>query len=315
MILLVQVAPTPMRLLHGASAITDVAWNSINGLITDAIERLPYLLAGLLVFALFYGIARLSKGLFWVASKHANLDPRLRILFSRLIAVSLTVLGLFTALSVIIPSFSFGNIIAGFGLTSVIIGFATKDIINNLLSGVLILWTRPFQIGDYLFMGTHQGKVEYIGVRATSLRKDDGELILIPNGEMYSNALTIRGAGALRRMNLKFSIGYEDETSKAKELVTNAIEGLDFIVKDPPVDVYVTDLSTDGVNITVNFWINSDKIRPRAAFDSAAIAVMDALDNEDIELFPPGSVIVQRPADGNHDSSGSESASNSQFDI
>jgi small-conductance mechanosensitive channel len=315
MILLIQVAPTSMRLLHGASAITDVAWNSINGLITDTIERLPYVLAGLIVFALFYGIARLSKGLFWVASKHANLDPRLRILFSRLIAVSLTVLGLFTALSVIIPSFSFGNIIAGFGLTSGVIAFATKDIISNLLSGVMILWTRPFQIGDYLFMGAHQGKVEYIGVRATSLRKDDGELILIPNGEMYSSALTIRGAGALRRMNLKFSIGYEDEASKAKELVIKAIGVLEFIVKDPPVDVYVTDLNTDGISITVNFWINTDKIRPRAAFDAAAIAIMDALDNEDIELFPPGSVIVQRPGDGNNNSSESEPVSNSKLDL
>ena len=315
MVFLLQVAPTPIRLLNGASTITDVAWNSINGLIEGAVERLPYVLAGLLVFALFYGFARLSKGLFWLATKHASLDPRLRILFSRLIALSLTILGIFTALSVIVPSFSFGNIVAGFGLTSVIIGFATKDIINNLLSGVLILWTRPFQMGDYLFVGNHQGKVEYIGVRATSLRKDDGELILIPNGEMYSSSLTIRGAGALRRMSLKFSIGYEDDVSRAKELARTSINSLDFIVKDPPVDVHVTDLSADGVNITINFWINTDKIRPRQAFDAAAVTVMAALDGEGIELFPPGAVIVQRPGDGNHNSPESETVSNSKLEI
>jgi len=299
-----QETPTPNRIYDQASTITDAAWNSIYGLINGAVERLPYILAGLLVLAFFYGAARLSKGLFWVATKHTKLDARLRILFSRLIAVFLTVLGIFTALSVIVPSFSFGNIIAGFGLTSVVIGFATKDIINNLLSGVFILWQRPFQIGDYLFLGNHQGKVEFIGVRATSLRKDDGELILIPNGEMYSSALTIRGAGALRRMNLRFSVGYDSDVPKVKQLAKKEINGLDFIVKDPPINVFVTDLNTEGVNVTVNFWINTDKIRPREAFDTAAIRIMSTLDDEGVELFPPGSVFLQNGRDGNHNGTG-----------
>jgi small-conductance mechanosensitive channel len=297
-----QTAPTPGKIIDQASEITDVAWNSINGLITAAIERMPYILAGLLVLAVFYGAARLSKGLFRLATRRTKLDQRLRILFSRLIAIFLTILGIFTAISIIVPSFTFGNIIAGFGLTSVVIGFATKDIINNLLSGVMILWHRPFQIGDYLFSGNHQGKVEYIGVRATSLRKDDGELILIPNGEMYSSALTIRGAGSLRRMNLKFSIGYDSDVVRAKEITKKALDSLDFIVEAPAPKVLVTDLSSDGVNITVNFWINTDKIRPRNAFDVAAVKIMQDLDDEGIELFPPEFIIVQRDdgADESH---------------
>jgi len=233
--------------------------------------------------------------LFWLATRHTRLDQRLRILFSRLISVFLVVLGIFTALSIVVPSFSFGNIIAGLGLTSVIIGFATKDIINNLLSGVMILWHRPFQIGDYLFFGTHQGKVEYIGVRATSLRKDDGEIILVPNGEMYSSALTIRGAGALRRMNLKFSIGYGSDVVRGKEIAREALKSLKAIAEEPPPRVLVTDLSSEGGSITVNFWINSDKNSPREVFDAVAVEVMNRFHEEGIELFPPGSVIVQRP--------------------
>lgn len=296
MLIFMQMAPAPMRIYNQATEITDVAWSSIDGLLVGALERMPYVLAGLLVLGIFYALARLSKGLFWIATRRTNLDQRLRILFSRLIAVFLTVLGIFTAFSIIVPSFSFGNIIAGFGLTSVVIGFATKDIINNLLSGVMILLHRPFQIGDYLFMGTHQGKVEYIGVRATSLRKDDGETILIPNGEMYSSALTIRGAGALRRMNLKFSIGYNADVTAAKEATRKALDSLDFVEEEPPAKVVVTDLNPEGVNITTNFWINTDKSRPRDAFDAAAVVIMQRLKGEGIELFPPGSLIVQRPA-------------------
>jgi small-conductance mechanosensitive channel len=81
------------------------------------------------------------------------------------------------------------------------------------------LWKQPFQIGDYIFVKDNQGKVEYIGVRATTLRMDDGEQILMPNGDLYSNPLTIRGAGAERRMNLKISIGYDAEIEQAKSAI------------------------------------------------------------------------------------------------
>jgi len=283
---LMQFSPTPARILGQATEITDDAWNSINGLITAAIERLPYILAGVLVLGVFYTLARLSKGIFWLTTRHTKLDQRLRILFSRLIAVFLLVLGIFTALSIIVPSFSFGNIIAGFGLTSVIIGFATKDIINNLLSGVMILWHKPFNIGDYLFIGNHQGKVEYIGVRATSLRKDDGETILIPNGEMYSGALTVRGAGARRRMNLKIAVGYDSDVSIAKKCIEEALKGSSDVLSEPKPNIFVTDLTVDGVLITVNFWIDTDKHRPIVAYDQAVSVMLKHLEDAKIALFP-----------------------------
>src|SRR5258708_31242843 len=135
-------------------------------------------------------------------------------------------------------------------------------------------------------------------------------MILIPNGEMYSGALTIRGAGALRRMNLKFSIGYDSDVTKAKELTKDALDSLHFIVDEPPPKVFVTELSSEGVNITVNFWINTDKSRPREAFDAAAVEIMRILDDQGIELFPPDSLIVQRAAEadaGNGEASSARS--------
>ncbi len=95
----------------------------------------------------------------------------------------MALMAVFTAFTVITPLFGFGDLIAGIGLTSFVIGFAIRDILNNLLSGVLILWQQPFEVGDQIFIDKLQGRVEYIGVRATSLKKDDGELVLVPNGE------------------------------------------------------------------------------------------------------------------------------------
>jgi small conductance mechanosensitive channel len=282
-------------IVGNASEITNVTWRSIDNLVTSIVEKLPYIIAGILVLLIFYGLAKLIKSIFWLATKHTRLDHRLRILFSRVISVFVVILGIFTAMTVMVDSFRFGDLIAGLGFTSFVIGFATKDILNNLLSGVLILWQQPFRIGDQIFIGSNQGKVEYIGVRATSLRKDDGELVLIPNGDMYSHALTIRGAGAKRRMSLKFAIGYEADIAEAKKIIHKSLRGIGKIVEDPEERVVVTDLTSDGVNITVYFWLNTNENRPMDVFDEAATAVKTSLMAKRVEIFPPGSLIVQRP--------------------
>lgn len=223
------------------------------------------------------------------------MDNRLRTLFSRLIVVFVTIIGIFTALTVIIPGFTFGSLVTGLGFTTFVIGFATKDILNNLLSGVLILWQQPFRLGDYLFVGSNQGKVESIGVRATQLRKDDGELVLIPNGDMYSSAITIRGAGAERRMILKISIGYEADIGQAKEIIARSIKTNEGVVAEPKPSVVVTDLTGDGVNLSIYFWINTDKNKPMQVFDEVATQIKMTLCDAGIEIFPPSSVIVQPP--------------------
>lgn len=244
---------------------------------------------------MFWLLGKILKRIFWSASKRTKLDDRLRVLFARLIGVFIIILGIFTSLTVIIPTFGFGDLITGLGFTSFVIGFATKDILNNLLSGVLILWQQPFQIGDYIYVKTIEGKVEYIGVRATRLKKDDGELILIPNGEMYSNALTIRGAGSGRRMKLKVSIGYDSDIEETKQVIHTTLIRLSGVENDPKSNVVVTDLTSDGANLSIYFWVDTDKNSPLQVFDQVASAIKRALCEADIELYPSSTVILQNP--------------------
>lgn len=114
------------RIIEDSTKIKDVTWQSINNIITLIVERLPYVLAGFLVLLLFWFLAKIVKGVFWSASGRTKLDNRLRILFSRLIVVFTVIIGLFTALTVIIPGFTFGSLVTGLGFTTFVIGFATK---------------------------------------------------------------------------------------------------------------------------------------------------------------------------------------------
>lgn len=234
------------------------------------------------------------KKIFWASTKRVRLDERLRILFSRLIVVCVFVLGIFTALTVIIPTFAFGDLIAGLGLTSLAIGFATKDILNHLISGVLILWQQPFRIGDYIVVKDDEGWVKYIGVRATSLRKSNGEVILIPNGDIYSSPLKIRRAGTSYPMSLKFSIGYESNIEEVKKIVCAILLESESITSEPPPKVVITGLTAEGIGFTANFRINSHENRPLEVFDEAASRVLEALSNVGVEIFPT-SMIIQPP--------------------
>jgi small conductance mechanosensitive channel len=274
--------------------IQTAVWESINSMITGIFAQFPLIVAGLIVLLIFWLLSKLVRKIFLAATRQTKLDVRLRLLISRMLVVFVVGLGVLTSFTVIVPSFNFGSLIAGLGFSSFIIGFAAKDILNNFLSGILILWQRPFQIGDYLFVGKDQGKVEYIGVRATSLRKDDGELVLIPNGDMYSSALTIRGAGSKRRMNLKFCVGYDESIETTKALVREALDQAAGVVQDPPPRVLVSDLISDGVNVTVNFWINTNEDKPLEVFDRASVGIVNKLNEAGIEIFPPGSMIVKR---------------------
>ncbi len=307
--MLLQTANSTPGVLDNASQITNVAWDSINELLTSIVERLPFLLAGILVAVIFFFFAKIVKKVFLATTSKTKLDARLRILFSRLIVVVIAVLGIFTALTVIVPSFGFGDLVAGVGLTTFAIGFATKDIVNNLLSGILILWQQPFKTGDQIFVDKIQGRVEAIGVRATSLRKDDGELVLIPNGDMYSSILTIRGAGTKRRMNLELKVGYESDVDAAKAGIMSSLLLTEGVVSEPPPNVFVTDLAPEGVNITVNFWLNTNEARPREVFDRAAIAIMKSLHRSGIEPYPPNSVILRKPFSDDDDTNGGNSNS------
>lgn len=297
MLTFMQNSNTATKVIENASQIPKVIFDSMDGLLTNLFARLPYFVAGLLVLLLSWLIARIFRSVFLSASRKTNLDMRLRILISRLVVIAIFILGIFTTLTIIIPTFNFGSLIAGLGFTSFIVGFATKDILNNLLSGFLILWKQPFEIGDYVFVKDKQGTVEYIGIRTTQLRMDEGEIILMPNGDMYSNPLVLRAASAERRMKLKISVGYDEDIGNVKSIILSVVELTAGVVKEPKTTVYVTDLVAEGVNLSILFWIKTSENKPLEVFDAVATGIKNALSKANISLYSPAAIVEQKPND------------------
>jgi small-conductance mechanosensitive channel len=213
-------------------------------------------------------------------------------------------IGLFVALSIVIPSFKAGDLVQLLGISGVAIGFAFRDILQNFLAGILILLTEPFQIDDQIVFKNFEGTVENIQTRATTIRTYDGRRVVIPNSELFTNSVMVNTTWENRRVQYDVGIGYGDDIERAKQLIMEAIANLDNVLKEPSPDVLVMELAESTVNIRVRWWINP----PRRAEaldtrDKVLTAIKNKLTANGIDLpFPTQQILFHdqtEETDGN----------------
>lgn len=149
---------------------------------------LPKIVGVIIVISIFIVLSSMSKRLILKISKRLELDTSLSHLFARTSRVALIIIGVITALGTI--GIDVSALVAGLGLTGFALGFALKDTISNLLSGVLILLYRPFKVGDTVKISGNEGKVISIDLRYTKLEAD-GANTLIPNSKLFTDPVTV----------------------------------------------------------------------------------------------------------------------------
>ncbi|MDI1242377.1 MAG: mechanosensitive ion channel family protein [bacterium] len=279
----------------------DVIWNSILGMVNALLYRLPYIVAGVIVFLVFLVIARLVNRAVNAAGERTRLDVTLANLLGRLASFVITVLGVLVAAVVVFPAFQPGDLIAGLGLTSVAVGFAFKDVLQNFFAGILILWRKPFVVGDQIKFREFDGTVEEINVRSTRIKTYDGERAVIPNGDIYTNAVLVRTAFDRRRASLAVGIGYQDSIEKARSAIMAVLERTEGVLKEPEPSANVVALAPSSVDLKVLFWTKSKKADVRLTSDRVATGIKLALDEAGIDMPYPHSVVLFHDKTGTRD--------------
>jgi small-conductance mechanosensitive channel len=208
---------------------------------------------------------------------------------------------LFVAAVVIFPAFKPGDLVTGLGITSVAIGFAFKDVLQNFFAGILILWRRPFIVGDQIRTREYEGTVEEITVRSTRLRTYDGERAVLPNGDVYTNAILVRTAYDKRRVKFTVGIGYPDSIEEARTTIKRVLNETEGVLPDPVPWVHVTELAPSSVNFTVYFWVHSEQAKVLEVSDRVATGIKQALDTAGIDMPFPHTVVLFHDATGTRD--------------
>lgn len=162
--------------------------------------------------------------------------------------------GTLVVLTIILPSMKPVDIFASLGIGSIAFGFAFKDILQNWLAGFLILIRRPFRRGDQIKVGDIEGTVQAVETRATLVRTYDGRLVVIPNSDVYTHALTVHTAYEMRRSEVVVPVGLEVDLEHAIAVIKEAVAGIPDILSEPSPDVLAWEFRELNVNLVVRWW-------------------------------------------------------------
>ena len=149
------------------------------------------------------------------------------------------------------------SLIALLGAAGLAVGLALQGSLQNFAAGVMLIVFRPFKLGDFIEAGGVVGVVEEISIFSTVMKTGDNREIIVPNGQIYSGAITNYSARDTRRIDMVFGIGYDDDMLEAKQIMETIVAEHELVLDDPAPAVAVAELADSSVNFNVRPWVNS----------------------------------------------------------
>lgn len=232
----------------------EQAWQTIQGMINGTFATLPKLIPAIIIFLVFYLIGKRTKLIVRVLTEKQQKARNAGLILGKLAQSGVMTAGVLVVLTILFPSFDPGNLIQLLGIGSVAIGFAFHDVFQNFVAGILLLLTGPFRVGDEIAVDKYDGTVEDIQTRATTLRTYDGERVVIPNSDLFTNSVTVHTAFRHRRIQYEFTLDYDEDIRQVKRVLLEALNTIELIEKEPPAEALVTGVTDAGIVIRIFCW-------------------------------------------------------------
>lgn len=229
--------------------------NAFRDLVVSALTWLPRL-AGALVLLIFFSLlARLVTWCVRAVAERTAMDGNLRQLLRAVAFYGTWLVGGAFILSTL--GFQSGSIVTALGVSGFVLGFSFKDILSHFLAGLMLLTGRQFRIGDQIMIKEFEGTVERIELRALHLRTYDNRLVIIPNAEVFTSAVTSNTASPHRRRDFLVGIGYEAPVNKARKIALETVRATPGVLAEPEPDVLVDELAASTSNLRTRFYTSS----------------------------------------------------------
>lgn len=245
---------------------------------------------------LIYGIVTLVIGIFAIklvmrllrgVLRKSHIEPSLKSFVE-----SLSIFVLYALLIFIVGvllGIEASSFFAMFGAAALAIGFALQGSLSNFAGGVLILAFKPFKVNDLVFINDHFGVVHEIDILYTRIKTYDGRIITMPNGKVANNDVDNRSMEPYRRVEIKLNFSFEEDFDELREIITNALNTHPDLVKDKPIQVWLSEMGDYSMKVSARCWSLSDDYWP--VYWAQMEAVKKALDKNDIHLAIPKRII------------------------
>jgi len=223
----------------------------------DKLVRLAprVILALMLLFALIWA-GRIVGRIVAKLLERGKLTRTHRNFFRHLVTWVFGLLGLVIALNVVGLQAAAAGLVAGGGITAVVLGFAFRGIGENLLAGFFLAFSRPFEVGDLIQSGEFQGTVRGLELRCTHIRAADGRDVYIPSSKIFNEPVVNYTRDGLRRLSFRVGIDYADDTERARRQLVDALAGMKHLCEEPKPAADVSALLPPYQELEVSFWVD-----------------------------------------------------------
>lgn len=222
-------------------------------------EALPRIITGTIVFLIFLIVAHIGRRMIRLAAPRARADTGTVLLLARVYYYGVLTFGALTALST--AGMNVSALITGLGLTGFALGFALKDVLSNLLSGIMLLVYRPFKIGDQIIVSNYEGIIETIRMRDTVMRAFDGRLVVIPNTKLITEIVVNNAGAPFSRETVTVEVGGDGSgiavnTDVARQTLQRAFAETASLAGRGEANINVTTTKAHTLLLEGRFWLD-----------------------------------------------------------
>lgn len=223
------------------------------------LDKAPDILVGLILFIFFIFLGIFLRRLV-VRRLFAKSPDKLPVVFAgRFIMLLMVLLGVIAFLNAVGLAGTARGLLAGAGVTALVLGFAFKDIGENLLSGIFLAFGRPFRIGDLIEVDNFLGNVRMLNLRNTQIRTFDGRDVFLPNSMLIKNPLTNYTKDGLMRHDFLIGLDYGTDVLEAEKVILEVMTSHPDIEKSENLRPFIVieEFAASTINIRIYFWINT----------------------------------------------------------
>ena len=253
------------------------AWKTLQGMATDATARAPYYIVALLIFGIAYLISNRVRSLLALGADRTHRGANFSALVARIGGWAVIAVGALVAATIAFPSFTPATVVSVLGFGGVAAGFALRDILGNLLCGLVLLASEPFRIGDRIEVKGYQGEVEDVQTRATTIRTRDGRRVVIPNTIVFNEPVQVVTAFDKRRLETSIPLS-GDNWQGDKERALKAMQSVEGVESEPEPCAFILEWKDNGAVLGLRWWISKESTEVESASRDAVLnAVANAL--------------------------------------
>jgi small conductance mechanosensitive channel len=253
----------------------------LEGLVAWSVVAVPHFVGAIvLLIAGWWLASRAERGTGRMLDLQTRIDPTLRGVLSSLVRYSILIVVVVAVLGQL--GIQTTSILAALGAAGLAIGLAMQGTLSNIAAGLMLLWLRPFRVGDYIDTGSVAGKVKEVGLFATEMHSWDGIFLFVPNSELWNKRIMNYSRLPTRLVDLAFGVAYEDNLARGQQVLLALAGEDDRVNTDPAPAVFVDKLGDSAVVLRLRVWGSTSNYWPlrwaltergKAALEAAGLSI------------------------------------------